>query len=76
MLFGDWFALLGFEDIKASDCDTRGNNFDDAGDDAEEGKIADVIGKPAKADGEPGDVIEFCTFAPGRDSDKDCTNNW
>ena len=57
MLFGDWLALLGFEDIKASDCNTRGNNFNNTGDDAKEGEVADVIGKPAKADDKPGDVI-------------------
>lgn len=59
MLFGDWLALLNFENIEASDGKAGSNNFDDAGDDAEEGEIANVVCEPAKANSEPGDVVEF-----------------
>ena len=76
MFFGDWFALLGFEDIKASDCNTRGNNFDDAGDDAEEGEIANVVCEPAKANSESGDVVEFWSFAPGGNGDENSADDW
>ena len=76
MFFGDWFALLGFEDIKASNCNTRGNNFNNTGDNTKEGKIADVVYEPAKANSESGNVVEFWSFAPGGNGDENGADDW